>query len=151
MNAWEANLDVQYVTHVYSCVIYLASYITKPEKTLGDVPKAVSTSSQHLGTKSSMRKVAHIFLTHREVSAQEAVYRLLSLPLTQGSRQVIFLDTDLKENRTRLFKSLNVIQNLDDYDPVVYVTGMNDRYAARPDKLENMCFMEFVSMYKIAT
>lgn len=32
MKAWEANLDVQFVTNVYSCVMYLASYVSKPEK-----------------------------------------------------------------------------------------------------------------------
>jgi len=53
MSAWEANLDVQFVTNVYSCVMYLASYILKPEKTLGDVLKAVSASSKHLGAKMS--------------------------------------------------------------------------------------------------
>lgn len=58
MKAWEANLDVQFVTNVYSCVMYLASYVSKPEKTLGDVLKAVSKSSQHLGAKQSMRSVA---------------------------------------------------------------------------------------------
>ena len=66
MKSWEANIDVQFVTNVYSCVMYLASYISKPEKTLGDVLKAVNTSSQHLGTKQTMKNVAHKFLTHRE-------------------------------------------------------------------------------------
>jgi len=33
--------------------------------------------------KSQLKKVGSIFLTHREVSAQEAVYRLLSLPMTK--------------------------------------------------------------------
>lgn len=45
MKAWEANMYVQFVTNVYSCVMYLESYVTKPEKTLGDGLKAVSSSS----------------------------------------------------------------------------------------------------------
>ena len=32
MNGWEANLDVQFVTNVYACIMYVASYISKPEK-----------------------------------------------------------------------------------------------------------------------
>lgn len=103
MKAWEANLDVQFVTNVYSCVMYLM--FPSQKKTLGDVLKAVSKSSQHLGAKQSMRNVAKKFLTHREVSAQEAVYRLLSLPLSQGSRCVLFVGTDLPENRTRLLST----------------------------------------------
>ncbi|WAR27346.1 hypothetical protein MAR_013050 [Mya arenaria] len=89
MRAWEGNIDVQYVTNVYSCVMYLASYVPKPEKTLGDVLRSS--------------------LTHREVSAQEAVYRVLSIPLTQGSREVLFVATDMPEDRTRLFKSMEIL------------------------------------------
>lgn len=64
--------------------MYVASYVSKPEKTLGDILKAVSASGEHLGPKTSMKKVAKKFLTHRDVSAQEAFYRLMSLPLVQG-------------------------------------------------------------------
>lgn len=90
--------------------MYLASYVSKPEGTLGDVLKSVSKSSQHLRAKISLKSVAPKFLTHREVSAQEAVYRLLSLPLYQGTRLVVFIDTDLPENRTRLFKPVTIMQ-----------------------------------------
>ena len=120
MRAWEANLDVQYVTSVYACVMYVASYVSKPEKTLGDVLKSVSSSSQHLGAKASMKRTAKKFLTHREVSAQEAVYRLMSLPLTKGSREVIFIPTDLPEKRIRLFKPMKQIDLLEDDDPDVF-------------------------------
>jgi hypothetical protein len=37
------------------------------------------------------------FLTHREISAQEAAYRLLGLPLTKTSRQGLFIPTKLKQ------------------------------------------------------
>ena len=121
MLAWEANLDIQFVTNTYACVLYVASYISKPEKTLGDVLKAVSDSAQHLGPKTAMKSVAKKFLSHREVSAQEAVYRVLSLPLTKSSRQVIFIPTNLPENRTRLFKPLRVIETMDDDDPDVFM------------------------------
>ena len=123
MRAWEANLDVQYVTNTYACVMYVASYVSKPEKTLGDVLNAVSSSAQHLGPKTAMKNVAQKFLTHREVSAQEAIYRLLSLPLIQGSRQIIFLPTDFPGNRTRLMKPLKMIEMLDDDDTDVYIVS----------------------------
>ncbi len=47
-----------------------------------------------------MRKVGSAFLiTHREVSAQEAAYRMLSLPMKQLSRFVVFVDTNPKNER----------------------------------------------------
>lgn len=91
------------------------------KKTLGDVLKAVSTSAQHLGPKTCMKNVAKKCLTHREISAQEAIYRLLSLPLVKGSRQVIFIPSDFPENRTRLFKPMKLIDTLDDDDPDVFM------------------------------
>ena len=124
MNGWQVNIDVQFVTNVYSCVMYLASYVSKPEKTLVDVLKAVSSLSQHLGSKQSMKSVAKKFLNLiRVVSPQEAVYRLLSLPLSQGSRQIVFVDTDLPYNRTRMFKPMTVLKQLDDDDPDVFLHG----------------------------
>jgi hypothetical protein len=51
MRAWKANLDMQ-------CLMYVGSYISKPEKTLGDLLKAVSSSGQNLSRKESMSKVA---------------------------------------------------------------------------------------------
>ena len=34
MKGWQANLDLQYVTNVYSCIMYVASYISKRKKLL---------------------------------------------------------------------------------------------------------------------
>ena len=50
-----------------TCVFYVASYVSKPEKTLGDLLKAESKPGKHLGAKASMRSVAKKFLSHREV------------------------------------------------------------------------------------
>ncbi|MES9883788.1 MAG: hypothetical protein ABW185_23290 [Sedimenticola sp.] len=151
IKAWEANIDAQFVTNVYQCVMYVASYISKSEKTLGDVLKAVSESGQHLGPKESMKHVAKKFLTHREISAQEAVYRLLSLPLTRGSHQVIFIPTDLPANRTRLFKPMKVIEALEDDDPDVFQTNILDRYQARPSVLAQLCLADFASTYSVSS
>jgi len=77
------------------------------------------------------------------------VYCLLALPLSQGYRQVIFIDTDLPENRLRLFKPMKLLQMLEDNDPDVFQLGMLDQYPARPNRLDNMCLREFVALYRI--
>lgn len=77
----------------------------------------------------------------------KVVYRLLSLPLSQGSRSVLFVDTDLPQNRTRLFKPINVLKQLDDNDPDVFLLGTFDRYPARPNNLENMCLHELLNLF----
>ena len=147
LKAWQANMDIQIVDHVESCIMYVSSYVSKPEKTLGDVLKSVSKTCEPQGPKKMMQLVSKKFLSHREVSAQEAVYRVLSLPLVRGSRQVIFVPTDLPENRTKLLKPLNKIQELDDDDEDLYMTGMIEKYADRPHSVENLCLADFASYY----
>ena len=147
LKAWQANMDIQIVDHVESCIMYVSSYISKPEKTLGDVLKSVSKTCEPQGPKQMMKMVSKKFLSHREVSAQEAVYRVLSLPLIRGSRQVVFVPTDLPENRTKLLKPLKIIKELDDDDEDLYMTGMLEKYADRPNTVENLCLADFAALY----
>ena len=86
MLAWQANMDLQYVLNAYACIMYVASYIMKTDRAMGVLLKRVASEARTEELKSQMRKVGATFLTHREVSAQEAVYRLLSLPMKQLSR-----------------------------------------------------------------
>ena len=61
-----------------------------------------------------MRKVGSAFLTHREVSAQEAVYRLLSMPMKQLSRSVMSVDTNPKNERIAVLKNNDSLSQLND-------------------------------------
>ena len=63
---------------------------------MGVLLKQVAAEVRTDELKQQMRKVGSAFLTHREVSAQEAVYRILSLPMKQLSRSVVFIDTNPK-------------------------------------------------------
>ena len=81
MLAWQANMDIQFVLNAYACVMYVASYIMKTERSMGELLKRVATEARTDELKVQLRKVGSAFLTHRELSAQEAVYRLLSIPV----------------------------------------------------------------------
>ncbi len=89
MLAWQANMDIQYVLNAYACVMYVASYIMKSERSMGELLKNVAAEVRTEELKIQMRKVGSAFLTHREVSAQEAMYRILSLPMKWLSRSVV--------------------------------------------------------------
>ena len=64
-----------------------------------------------------------------------------SLPLKQMSRRVTFINT---EDRISLLKPINQIQDIDED---IYQTSLIDRYAARPDQLNDMCLAEFAANY----
>ena len=31
LSAWEANMDIQFLTNVFDCIMYVISYMSKPE------------------------------------------------------------------------------------------------------------------------
>ena len=119
----------------------------KSERSMGELLKQVSKESCADDVRSQLRQLGSVFLDHREVSAQEAVYRILSLPLKQLSRKVIFVNTDFKKDRVGVFKKAEVLAALDDEDENIYQTSLIDRYAARPPIVEDMCLAELAANY----
>ena len=147
IRAWQANIDLQYVLNAYACVMYVASYLMKTDRAMGELLKNVAAEARTEDLKTQMKKVGSAFLTHREVSAQEAVYRLLSLPMKQLSRSVVFVDTNPKNERVGVLKDTATIDDLDDDDPNVFCKSLVDRYQHRPQQLQSMCLAEFAATY----
>ena len=138
LKAWQANMDIQYVVNAYACVMYIASYVLKAEKGMGELLKQAAKELQQGNTRQQLNKLGSVFLTNREVSAQETVYRVLSMPLRRCSRTTIFLNTDHKDSRDSLLLPFTQLQKLEDNDENIYCKNIIDRYAARPEKLEHM-------------
>ena len=147
MLAWQANMDIQYVLNAYACVMYVASYIMKTEKSMSELLKRVATEARTDELKMQMRKVGSAFLTHREVSAQEAVYRILSLPMKQLSRSVVFVDTNPKHERIAVLKNSNALKDLADDDTNVFQKSLINRYEHRPHELQSMSLAEFAATF----
>ena len=47
LKTWQANMDIQYVIDAYACVMYIASYVLKAEKGMGELLKQ---ATKELGT-----------------------------------------------------------------------------------------------------
>ena len=147
MKSWGANMDIQYVLNAHACVMYVASYIMKAEKQMGHLLQSVSEEVRTEELKTQLRKVGTAFLSHREVSAQEAVYRVLSLPLKRLSRSVVFIDTHKKDERIAVLKDSSSLCDLDDDDTDVFKKSLIERYQHRPQSLRSMCLAEFAANY----
>ncbi|MCG8624396.1 MAG: hypothetical protein MJE68_20685, partial [Proteobacteria bacterium] len=147
LRAWQANMDIQYVINAYACVMYIASYVLKAEKGMGELLKQAAKELDRGNTRQQLSKLGSVFLTNREVSAQEAVYRVLSIPLRRSSRTVIFLNTDHKDSRASLLLPFTQLQKLDDDNENVYCKNIIDRYIARPQHLEDMSLADFAASY----
>ena len=119
--------------------------------------KAIREALESLPTQAPSRKrlskVGNTMLTHRELSAQEAAYRLCHLPLRENSRKVVFLNTARPEKRTRLLKSRSDLLQLEDDSSDIFIPGIFDRYASRPStaEFEPMTFAHFAVWYDLDT
>lgn len=140
-------MDLQYILDPYACVMYIASYMLKSEKSMGELLKQVPKECDGEQIRTQLRRLGSVFLNHREVSAQEAVYRILSLPLKQLSRKVVFINTASKEERVSLLKPTHQIEDMEDESEDIYQTNLIDRYAARPDSLSDLCLAEFAANF----
>jgi len=135
MLAWQANMDLQFVLNAYACVMYVASYIMKTDRAMGEILKRVASEVRTQELRAQIRKVGSAFLSHREVSAQETVYRVLSLPMKQLSRAVVFVDTNPKSERIAVLKDSVTLSQLKDDDTDVFQKSLVSRYVHRPRNL----------------
>lgn len=110
--------------------------------------------------RTTLKKIGSADLNHREVSAQEAVYRVCNLKMKECSRKVVFVPVG--ENPTRLSKPLSQLKNektkqkneTDDEDHEeqdIWMTNIIERYESRPNKplFQNMCLAEFCSEFRV--
>ena len=84
-----------------------------------------------------------------EVSAQEAVYLALQIPLTKATRDIVFINTSIPEERIFLLKSKSVLDELPAESTNIEADNIIQRYAKRPRQLEKLCLADYVSTVDI--
>ena len=150
LNIWGANMDLQYIVNPWACIIYITSYMLKTEKTMGELLKQTALEHKNETIKTQMRKLGTRYLNNREVSAQESVYRMLSLPLKKSTRQVIFVNSGPPEDRVKILKPKSVLETLEDDDADIYCSNLIDRYTQRPASVINLCLADFATCYRVS-
>ena len=92
--AWRANMDIQYVLDVYACAMYIVSYISKSQKGMSELlRKAVEEAKEgNTNIKQEVCDIGNKFLNSVEISAQEAVYVVLQLPITKCNFHYFFIN-----------------------------------------------------------
>ena len=81
------------------------------------------------------------------MSEHEAVYRILSLPLSDFNTSVVYVPCDRKEDRVRMVKPRKYIEKLEDDDSDIYAMNILEKYAARPNNLDSTCLASFATNY----
>ena len=129
MRLHKANHDLQICIDHYSCAQYVCGYLTKNESGVSKLLKAVNDECQNVSQIDKLHALASVLDKHREVSIQEAIYRLLSLPMTKSSVKVKYLSTIHPHFRDGLLKGK--IKELDD-DESVFHNSPHEYYQNRP-------------------
>ena len=89
--AWKANLDIQIVLEPYGCAAYIVGYICKSQRGMSAQLDAAAKEARkgNLDLKKQVRHIGNVFSNCVEVSAQEAVYLDLQMPLTKCTRDIV--------------------------------------------------------------
>ena len=79
IKGFAANVDLQPVFNHYKCITYVCSYFTKDETECSQaiINAAKEAKESNLNVKDGLRKIGAAFLSSREVSSQESVYRCM--------------------------------------------------------------------------
>ena len=148
LNLTKSNMNLQFVTGVYGMLGYLTKYLCKAEHGMSELMKKASKEGNSHSVREKLRKIGNVFLTKREISTHEAIVRLLSLPMRSSNIGVIFIPTGFKNQRTRILKPQKVLDTMDPDDSNIFCTNFLERYANRPDDLEDMSYADFATNYK---
>ena len=108
LSAWRANMDIQFVLGIYACAVYIVNYISKAQKGMSELLREACTEARkgNSSIKQQVRDIGSKFVNNVEISAQEAVYIVLQLPMRKASRQIIFINTSPPEGEGGAFETI---------------------------------------------
>ncbi|KAK0133509.1 ATP-dependent DNA helicase PIF7 [Merluccius polli] len=125
LRAWNANMDIQYVVDDFTCIMYMMSYVSKPEHKMTEFFNSVIKNLK-VNEHDEMKQIMQAYAKHREVSAQEAAARTCSLPLKKCSCSVVFLQTD--EDGLKMSHPINRLKNREPGSEEVWMSGVPEKY-----------------------
>ena len=131
----------------------MCSYFTKDETECSQaIINATKEAKQsNISIRDGLRKIGAAFLSTREVSAQECVYRCMpELWLRKIFPKTVFASTDFAENRVRFAKTQQELDELNDDSTDIFKSNIIVRYSDRPKNIpaiNSMCLASFAACY----
>ena len=145
--AWKANLDIQIVLEPYGCTSYVVGYISKSQRGMSSLLEAAAKEARkgNSDIKQQVRHIGSVFSNSVEVGAQEATYLALQIPLTKGTREVVYINTCASRERVFLLKPKSVLDELPAESTNIESDNIVQRYSKRPRQLQRFCLADYVS------
>ena len=104
-------------------------------------------TKKNLSHKQKLQAIANKWQNGSEISAQECVYHLLSMPLVHSSRSVVFILTFSMNQRYQMIKSREMLRDLNANSTDIFIDGLIDHYIHRPPSFENMSLIIFAAWF----
>ena len=109
ITAWNANMDIQLALDPYAIITYIVNYVNKDETGLTKfMQEAVSKVPADETVKEKLRALKITYLTHQQIGASEAVYRVIhSMKLKDSNITCIFVSSGFPENRSCFYRKVS--------------------------------------------
>ena len=91
---------------------------------MSELMKKASKEVYGKDIKGKMRFIGNTFFTKCEVSTHEAIKRVIFLPMRHSNIDVLYVRTGLKKNRTRMLKSLSILEKMHPDDTNVFSSNI---------------------------
>lgn len=123
------------------------NYIAKCESGVSKLLRqaVIDSDNGNLDLRQKFRKISNVFINASSLSAQEALYHCLSMPLSKFSRDCIFINTGPIDSRVRMMKSKAELEQLDEDSTDIVVMNLMEKYAAR-EGMDDVCLADFAAL-----
>jgi hypothetical protein len=130
--AWQSNMDIQFAGSLHGLVAYICAYMTKdePQSLQQCIREALADLPPNSSRFKKIFRIGTVILSKRELCAQEAVYKILGIPLRSASRSFQELNTRPAERRVRILR--RGFHYLPDDSTDIFQGNVVTRYAERP-------------------
>lgn len=161
---WKSNIDIQYIGEPAGGFInmYITCYATKEEKEATEeiwdsIEKSIQMmqkdpeKEKRTGMKSLSMKLAYLInhiLNTRECGAPETCIRLLSLPMCRSSDSIVYVNTNLPEERRRKLKPILQLEEEQENDSPYENNLVDVYYPLRSDKLAETNLYDIATKYR---
>ena len=165
IKAWDGNMDIALCLDFFAIITYITDYYTKSETEMMSRMMDAAKACKGKERKDQLKCIVNAFLKYRVMGEMEAFYRVMPhLHLSESNLKCVFVATGFPENRSKFLMKMKdkLIDEDDDEESmlkqgIVTVPGkegtykqkipIHDKYASRPDELENMCLAQFAIYY----
>ena len=165
LQAWNANMDIQFCSSPHAVATYMTDYVTKDETGMSEVLKEALRVNKDKTNSEIARALKVAYLTHRQVSLSEATYRICpSMKMKDSTVKTSFIGTGFPENRQVFFQKVfddaepEGIEDDELEDELVELEGksgkyreaisIHKRYAARPFGIQSISLAQYASVYE---